>query len=265
MTIELYHHGSSVCAAKVRLCLAEKGRDWHGHYIDILKGDQFDPGYLKLNPKALVPTLVHDGRVLTESTVICEYLDEVFPDPPLKPTGPYERAVMRIWTKAVDEDLHSGPVGALTFCASHRYVLRRLPEKALEAFLGGNPDPVKRARKRRWVEQGFDGPDALGAVLAYDKFVGAMETRLAQVPWLAGQTFTLADVGAVPYIVRLDMLAMQGFWRDRPHVAEWFNRINERPSFQPAFYQWIPDDLLDDLASNGANAWPEVEAILAKG
>ena len=42
-TLELYHHGSSVCAAKVRLVLAEKGLEWQGHYIDILKGEQFDP------------------------------------------------------------------------------------------------------------------------------------------------------------------------------------------------------------------------------
>jgi glutathione S-transferase len=103
--IELYHHGSSVCAAKVRFALAEKGVPWQGHYIDILRGDQFDPAYLKLNPKAVVPTLVHDGEVIVESTVICEYLDEVFPDPPLKPATPRERATMRQRTKAVDEDL----------------------------------------------------------------------------------------------------------------------------------------------------------------
>ena len=83
--LELYHHGSSVCAAKVRLALAEKGLEWTGHYLDILKGDQFAPEYLKLNPKAVVPTLEHGGRVITESTVICEYLDEVFPEPPPVP------------------------------------------------------------------------------------------------------------------------------------------------------------------------------------
>ena len=64
--LELYHHGSSVCAAKVRLTLAEKKLEWQGHYIDILKGEQFDPEYLRLNPKAVVPTLVHDGFVLQE-------------------------------------------------------------------------------------------------------------------------------------------------------------------------------------------------------
>src|SRR5919197_5726823 len=104
--IELYHHGSSVCAAKVRFALYEKGLEWKGHYIDILKGEQFDPAYMRLNPKAVVPTLIHDGHAIVESTVICEYLDEVFPEPPLKPANARDRAEMRLWTKAVDEVLH---------------------------------------------------------------------------------------------------------------------------------------------------------------
>ena len=102
--IELYHHGSSVCAAKVRFTLGEKHLAWQGHYLDILKGDQFAPDYQKLNPKAVVPTLIHDGNVIVESTVINEYIDETFPDMSLKPKSPVERAEMRVWTKAVDEN-----------------------------------------------------------------------------------------------------------------------------------------------------------------
>ena len=79
MSLKLYHHGSSVCAAKVRLVLAEKDVAWEGHYLDILAGEHHTPEYRKLNPKALVPTLVHDGQVIRESSVICEYIDDVFP------------------------------------------------------------------------------------------------------------------------------------------------------------------------------------------
>ena len=61
--LKLYHHGTSVCAAKVRTVCAEKGLKWTGHYIDILKGEQFAPEYMALNPKAVVPTLVHGGAV----------------------------------------------------------------------------------------------------------------------------------------------------------------------------------------------------------
>jgi glutathione S-transferase len=104
--LTLYHQGSSVCAAKVRIVLYEKGLEWDSEYIDVLKGEQFDPAYLKLNPNAVVPTLIHDGKIVIETTVICEYLDDLFPDPPLRPNDACALAQMRIWTKRVDEQLH---------------------------------------------------------------------------------------------------------------------------------------------------------------
>lgn len=104
--LELYHHGSSTCAAKVRLALAEKRLDWTGHYVDILAGEQFSEAFLAVNPKAVVPVLLHDGRVIPESTIICEYVEEVFPEHPVYPKAPLQRAATRAWTKAVDEELH---------------------------------------------------------------------------------------------------------------------------------------------------------------
>ena len=133
--ITLYHHGSSVCAAKVRIALAEKSLPWEGVYVDILRGDQFDPAYTKLNPKAVVPTLVHDGNVIIESTVICEYLDECFPEPPLKPADPAHRAAMRLWTKAVDEFLHPG---------LRRDYLRELSPAHHQAFVAGKIRAISR-------------------------------------------------------------------------------------------------------------------------
>ncbi len=97
--LELYHHGSSVCAAKVRLALAEKGLEWKGRYIDILKGEQFEPDFLAVNPRAVVPALVDGGRVIVESSVICEYLEEKFPDPRLMPDDPGARAELGFLNK----------------------------------------------------------------------------------------------------------------------------------------------------------------------
>ena len=159
--ITLYHHGSSVCAAKVRLVLAEKSLPWDGVYIDILRGDQFDPAYMKLNPKAVVPTLVHDGKVILESTVINEYLDETFPDPPLKPADPVHRAAMRLWTKAVDEQLHPA-CAELTFASCHRHIISRLAPEKLDEFLESTP-PISvtadwHARKKEIVRQGMAAP-----------------------------------------------------------------------------------------------------------
>ena len=264
--LELYHHGSSVCAAKVRLCLEEKGLSWQGHYVDILKGEQFDPAYLKLNPKHVVPTLVHDGQVVRESTVICEYLDDAFPDPPLKPGGAMDRAKLRIWTKSVDEDLHAGAVGALTFCSSHRHTLLRLPDAELQTFLNSGGDPANRLRKRRWVEDGLQCEDGRLAIFAFDKFTARMEEQLGQTPWLAGGDYSLADMAATPYLMRLEMLKMSNLWEeDRPRVTDWLAQVKARPSFQPALFEYLPDDLLADLNTNGAKAWPEVQAILSEG
>src|ERR1700755_3623502 len=85
MALTLYHNDMSVCAQKVRLTLAEKGLAYEDKHLDLRAGDPKQPEYLKLNPNGYVPTLIHDDFVVYESTVVCEYIDDAFPDPPLKP------------------------------------------------------------------------------------------------------------------------------------------------------------------------------------
>lgn len=264
--LELYHHGSSVCAAKVRLTLAEKGLEWKGHYVDILKGDQFDAAYMKLNPKAVVPTLIHDGYPILESTVICEYLDEVFPEVPLKPDNARDRAEMRLWTKAVDEMLH--PMCAeITFSASHRHTVARLGPVGVAKFLASTPPvsvtPAWHDRKKVIVMEGFKAPGIEKAYLLYDSFLQKMEDRLEAGPWLAGPTFSLADIALTPYVTRLDMLSMSQMWTgNRPRLTDWFERIKQRSTYKPQLRDWCPPDLTDDLATFGAQSWLEVKRIL---
>lgn len=267
--LELYHHGSSVCAAKVRLALAEKGVDWTGHYIDILKGEQFTPDYRRLNPKAVVPTLVHDDHVIVESTVICEYVDEVFPGIALKPADPVERARMRTWTKAVDEALHPA-CAEITFACSHRHTLARLGPEGLATFLASTPPvsvtPGWHARKKEIVTLGLAAPGLPQTLKLYDSYLQKMETALADHPFVAGDTLSLADIGLIPYVTRLDMLGMSEMWTvSRPRLTDWFERIKARPSYQPSLRTWCPPDLTADLATFGARSWPHVREILAGG
>jgi glutathione S-transferase len=77
------------------MTLAEKNLDYHMHIVNLFNNEQYHPEYLKLNPKGVVPTLVDDGKVIIESTLICEYLDETCPAPPLMPATPHERAKAR--------------------------------------------------------------------------------------------------------------------------------------------------------------------------
>src|SRR3954462_1268343 len=95
--LELYHNDTSTCAQKVRTTLAEKGLEWKSHHLDLRKGDQQTPEYLKLNPRGVVPTLVDRGRAVRESNVIMEYLDDEFPDVPLRPKDSFAKAQMRLW------------------------------------------------------------------------------------------------------------------------------------------------------------------------
>ena len=99
----ILHHGwRSSASRRVRLCLEEKGLTYESHVVDMAKLEHHSPEYLKINPNGVIPTLIHDGRPLHESGTICEYLDESFPDPPLRPEAPYERAVMRNWIRHID-------------------------------------------------------------------------------------------------------------------------------------------------------------------
>ena len=258
--LELYHNGSSVCAAKVRLLLAEKNIPWNGHYLDVLPGDQFDPDYLKLNPKAVVPTIVHDGVVVTESTVICEYLDEVYPDTPLRPADAAGRARMRLWTKVVDEALHPKVVD-ITFTVSHRHTVIAKGAEVTRSFIEDAPDLVSRERRHGWIYKGFDAPGVKEAVDVYAKALREMNEALANQEWLAGDTFSLADIGVIPYVNRLHMLNMSEMWNDRlPHVADWFERVRARASFYPGIEEHLPAESREGLLRNGKTGGPELLA-----
>ncbi len=263
--LELYHHGSSACAAKVRFAFEEKRLPWTGHYVDILEGQQFDPEFLALNPKAVVPVLVHDGVVLTESTVICEYVDEVFPEIPLMPPTPLARAHVRVWTKAVDEELHPA-CSAITYVVSHRHTILRGGAGSFEEFLsrGAHEGVAARALKWQWIQHGLEAPGALDKIRLYLAYLDKMEQALVTSTWLVGESFTMADVAMAPYVNRLAALSMQALWTDgrRPRVAEWFERVRARPSFEPAFLKWMPQGLAAEMAANGAKSWPEVRSAL---
>ena len=104
--LEIYHDWRSFCSIKVRLCIAEKGLTWESRFVDLMKLEHTTPQYLALNPNGVVPTLVHDGIPIHESTLINEYLDEVFPEPALMPASPVDRARARFWVKFEDDVLH---------------------------------------------------------------------------------------------------------------------------------------------------------------
>ena len=264
--LTLYHHGSSACAAKVRFALEEKQLHWQSQYIDLMRGEQFAPEYLALNPRAVVPTLVHGEKIIPESTVICEYVDETFPARPIYPADAFERAQVRLWTKAVDEELHPA-CSALTYIVSHRHTIMRNGVGSFEEFLaaGGSEGRTARERKWGWIQQGLAAPGAAEQLAIFVGFLRRMEQALADSEWLVGDEFSMADIALAPYVNRLHALAMNQIWSEGqlPRVEAWFARIRSRASFSTAFERWMPEELAAEMRANGERAWPDVAGMLA--
>jgi glutathione S-transferase len=203
----LYDYGGSVCCQKVRITLVEKGLTWEARRVDLFKGEQFDPAYLKLNPKGVVSTLIHDGVPIIESTLICEYIDETFPEPPLIPKDPAERTRMRLWSKFVDEGLFDG-AAEFSFSAMFRERLRNMtPELRAKRFANVG-DPRRRDRMMSTYERGVHSPYVLHGIAAYERAFKHLEEVLAErgSPWILGNMVSLADINLMPFAARLEYL-----------------------------------------------------------
>jgi len=263
--IELYHNGMSTCSQKVRFTLAEKGQDFTSHPFNLRAGDQHRPDYLKLNPNGVVPTLVHDGKVVIESAVIDEYLDDMFPDPPLRPADAHGRARMRIWVKQLDEGLHAASA-TISACIAFRYqFIEGKTEAELKRALDGYVDPAKRRRMTENVMQGVDSSFFRPAIRRVVKMLDDMQAQLAGGDWLAGGAFSLADIAFTPYVNRVAHLQQGWLIDERPAVAGWLARIQARAPYQKAIVEWFNPDFLELMERTGGDSRAPIRAILAEG
>ena len=261
MTVRLYHGSISSCSQKVRMALAEKGVAFTGTVLNLRAGDQYDPEYRKLNPGAVVPTLVNGAEVIIESTVINEYIDEAFSGPALKPASPAERASMRGWTKQLDESLH-GAVVILSFCIAFRNDFLPKTAEDMTSFYARMNNPEKEKFYREAIAMGMDHAGFIPAVQRYRKLLHDMEAALADRDWLAGRSFSLADIGIAPYLTRLEQLGLAGMWADKAHVAAWYERARQRPSYQTAVTDWLVAPAVAAMHEAGKAAWPRIRGIL---
>ena len=265
MSILLYDFGNSVCCQKVRITLREKGLDWQAVPVNLFAAEQYNAKYLKLNPKGLVPTLVHDGNAIAESTLICEYLDDAFPAPPLKPDNPADRARMRMWSKVVDEGLFEG-VTEISFSAMFRERMKNMPEDIRQVRFRNIGDPRRRDRFMSTYELGVQSPFVLHAIGAYERAFKIMEQTLAEGgPWLIGAKPTLADINMMPFVARLSYLGLLDVWTsERPHIMAWWRQVQEWPSFKSGLSDLITETEFAEMATHGPNIRDQVAARLAE-
>ena len=145
--------------------------------------------------------LVHDDNTIVELSVICVYLDEVFPTPPLSPNTPLERATMRLWCKLPDDILHTA-CATVSFAISFGQQLKKQAGAGLEERLMKMPDPARRERQRALIEKGIETPFFRDHIKVFEKTVAEMEVQLGKTQWLACDRYTLADAEITPYIER---------------------------------------------------------------
>lgn len=234
--LELYNAPMSTCSQKVRLVLAEKNLDWVDRRLDLSKNENLTPSYLALNPNGVVPTLVHDGNAIVDSSVICEYLDEVFPQQRLTPEDPVRRAQMRAWLRFFEEV----PTAAIRVPSFHMALARRYSHLDDERFRREVADvrPLRKHFYRRMGPEGFNAEDVEASLDELNRALARMQDALAKGPWLMGPDFTLADIVVTPSIDRMADLGLTAMWeKPFPRVTKWYARLQARPSFAKAYYK----------------------------
>lgn len=251
--LKLYKAGNSICSQKVVITLHEKNLEWETTNISLFKNEQYSPAYLKLNPKGVVPTLVNGDDIVNESTLICEYLDNLFPEPALIPAKALSRTKMRKWSKAVDEHLFVG-TREISFSAMFRQKLKEMTPEQREVRFRNVGDPERRARYTSTYEHGTDSPYVFQAVANFEKLFADMEEILADGrTWLVEDRLSLGDINLMPYVARLDYLQLLDIWiSERPHVQSWWQSAQETESFRKAVTEALSDKEYANMKEHGS-------------
>lgn len=207
--LRLHDYWRSGAAYRVRIALCWKNLDYTAVSHDLRTGAQRVPEYLAHNPQGLVPTIEHDGFVLTQSPAILEWLEEQYPEPSLLPRDHAERAFVRAMCAAIGCDVH--PLGNLRV------------QKHLRAQLRAN-DAVVRSWVAHWIEEGFD----------------ALEVLIARHGrgFAFGATPTLADCYLVPQVYSAERFGVEmAAYPQLQAAAERFRALppvaKAHPSHQP--------------------------------
>lgn len=233
LTITLYHSLHSTCSQKVRLLLEEKGVPWISEHLNLRTFDQLTPEFLRINPAGLVPVLVHDDFILSESRIISEYLEDAFPTPSFTPVTARERAHMRQWTRYIDIEI-SEAIKLPSFARGIVQALRAMPLTQALAQIERMPDEGVRRRWRHAAENGISAADMQPSIDQLLGMLDRMDTVLKNSRWLAGDDMSLADLDTAPFVHRLARIDLFDQVQGRPRVAEWFQRLRDRTAYAAA-------------------------------
>lgn len=232
MALEVLNYPLSPCGEKVRFALAEKGLPFKDHHIDLGSKENLRADFLRLNPKGLVPVLLDGEIVVSDSTV--------------SPEAPLERARMRRWTKHVDEVLHPAWPGIAWPILVRPKWLAKTPRE-VEAMLAALLDDKRRQRQRRLFELGLDSPEFQSSLSTFLKTCEEMEVELTRFPWLAGDSYSLADIALLPYFVAMEAFGLEQTFSGFEKVRGWFDAACGRRCFGGHPRNMLPASRLQEI------------------
>jgi glutathione S-transferase len=232
--LHLWHAGLSNCSQRVRMVLTEKNLPWTSHLVDLARFEHSTSEYLKVNPKGLVPALIHDGRTIINSNDIIRYLEKSFPLPSMtSDSGFDEHASLFEISAAIQPCIRM---------LSHEFLFsetRRYSRETLDAFEKNHPDSEIADFLRRF-SAGFSESTLTGCFRKIAAAASTLNLLLSQSPWLVGETFSLHDCCWAPNVHRLELFGMSLV--PYPDVDRWFNNIKSRQSYSQALtaYENVP-------------------------
>jgi glutathione S-transferase len=202
--MKVYGHPMSTCTRKVLTALAEKGADYEFEMVDLGKGQHKAPEHMARQPFGQIPVLDDGDFRMYESRAIARYLDETLPGTRLTPGDAKGRAQMEQWISV--ESSNFTP-----------QAMKIIWESMFKKFL---------------MNQDGDQNIIAAARTAVGKTLDVMNERLGHVPYFAGDSFSIADIGFMPYVEYLFASGAGDLITSRPNVAAWWNRVSSRPSWQ---------------------------------
>jgi glutathione S-transferase/GST-like protein len=229
-SVTLYHWEPNANSGKPMLALMEKGVAFNSHYLDLLSFDQHKPEYLAVNPQGTIPAMLHGERVLTESTAIMEYVDEVFEGPRLMPEDPRDRWRARWWMKFMDQWLAPSfsMIGWSVFVGP---AVRKKDPEELQAAVERIPMPERRVAWRKAIYGTFGEEEMAESQRRVAVGIRMLEDELSKRPWLASAQFSLADINGFNLAYALP-LAQPTLSNDEktPNILRWLRAIYARPA-----------------------------------
>ena len=238
--LHLYHAGRSNCSGRVRLLLEEKNLPWESHQIRLEKRENVTEEYFGINPKGVVPALVHDGRVITESNDILAYVEEEYPTPSFREVAADAQPEIDRWL-TLSGDSHMPGIKTIQYYKRNPEVMRKTEEEVtLYRQLQTDPAYLEFHGKHE-PGRSFSAEDAQGATNLMDGIFVEMEKVLSEHQWLVGDTYTLADISWAPSITTLlaDEHRFGPFDFDPyPNLTAWYERIIKRPAYQTSIFAW---------------------------